>query len=776
MESGELAVVPIDGVILFGISLLLGIGSRQLLRGTRVPYTVFLLLIGFVLGSLEFGTNLKLGKIGDGIRLWAHIDPDLLLAVFLPPLLFESSFSMERCMAQMIILGGPGVVITTFFLGCVLKVVFPYNWDWKTSLLLGGLLSATDPVAVVALLKDLGASKKLTTIIEGESLMNDGVAIVIFQLFYKMLMGKRFTGAEVVKFLAQVSLGAVGIGVAFGVASVLWLGFIFDDTVIKISLTLVVSYIAYFTAQEGSGVSGVLTVMTLGMFYAAVVGTAFKGESRRSLHHFWEMIAYIANTIVFILSGIVIAEGVYSNHDVFDNHGYSWGYLSLLYLFVQLSRGVAVALLFPCLRCFGYGLDWKEAIVLMWSGLRGPVALALSLSVTRSSGSTFLPSDTGALFVFFTGGIVLLTVIVNGSTTQFILHLFDMDKLSAAKVRILNYPKIEMLKKAMDALGDLGDVEELGPTDPPTVKNYMANLNDLESEPLCPHSPSENNDNLVDPTNLKDIRIHFLNGIQAAYCEMLEEGRITQNTANILMGSVDKAINLVTHNEPLCDWKDLLDSVHLPNYYNFLQTSVIIPKKLVTHFIVERLESACYICVAFLRSHRIVRQQLHDFLGESGIASLVINESKAQGEEAKKILEQVRLSFPQVLRVVKARQVTSSVLNHFIEYVQNLDKAGLLEQKYLHDAVQMGGRLNDQNVVLCRFNFPEGPGAILKFLNAFSSRWKISLLHYHGEGGTGANVLVGIQVPKSEMDEFLTYIKDLGYDCVVVTDDVDLYI
>ncbi|OIW18087.1 hypothetical protein TanjilG_08557 [Lupinus angustifolius] len=358
---------PSDAVIFFGLSLAIGIACRHLLRGTRIPYTVALLVVGIGLGSLAFpsrleelerlslvsdlqkiplgsinsfklsycwkvlcfpvrileienilekyGTHHRLGKIGTGIRLWSKIDPDLLLAVFLPALLFESSFSMEihqikRCVAQMILLAGPGVAVSTVCLGFVLKFTFPYNWSWKTSLLLGGLLSATDPVAVVALLKELGASKKLSTIIEGESLMNDGTAIVVYTLFYRMVLGETFNWIAIIKFLAQVSLGAVGIGVAFGIASVLWLGFIFNDTVIEISLTLAVSYIAYFTAQEGAAVSGVLTVMSLGMFYSAFARTAFKGESQQSLHHFWEMIAYFANTLIFILSGVVIAESI----------------------------------------------------------------------------------------------------------------------------------------------------------------------------------------------------------------------------------------------------------------------------------------------------------------------------------------------------------------------------------------------------------------------------------------------------------------------------------
>ncbi|KAK7260542.1 hypothetical protein RIF29_26679 [Crotalaria pallida] len=685
---------PSDAVIFFGISLALGIACRHILRGTRVPYTVALLILGIALGALEYGTHHRLGKIGAGIRLWSEIDPDLLLAVFLPALLFESSFSMEvhqikRCIGQMVLLAGPGVAISTVCLGSVLKLTFPYNWSWKTSLLLGGLLSATDPVAVVALLKELGASKKLSTIIEGESLMNDGTAIVVYTLFYRMVLGETFNWVAIIKFLAQVSLGAVGIGVAFGIASVLWLGFIFNDTVIEISLTLAVSYIAYFTAQEGADVSGVLTVMSLGMFYSAFARTAFKGESQQSLHHFWEMVAYIANTLIFILSGVVIAESILGGGNHVFSDGKSWVNLLLLYAYVQVSRCVVVGALFPFLRYLGYGLDWKEAIILIWSGLRGAVALSLSLSVKSSSGrSAELTPETGTQFVFFTGGIVFLTLIVNGSTTQFILHLLGMGKLSAAKRRILDFTKYEMLNKALEAFGELGDDEELGPADWATVKRYISSLNNIEGERVHPHGASESDANL-DPMNLKDIRIRLLNGVQAAYWEMLDEGRISQTTANLLMLSVDEAIDLAS-NEPLCDWKGLKDNVHFPNYYKFLQSGMF-PPKLVTYFTVERLESACYICAAFLRAHRIARRQLHDFIGDSDIASAVINESLVEGEEARKFLEDVRVAYPQVLRVVKTRQATYSVLNNLLEYVQNLEKVGILEEKemlHLHDAVQ----------------------------------------------------------------------------------------
>ncbi|KAI3997205.1 hypothetical protein MKX01_009049 [Papaver californicum] len=663
-------------IVFFGLCMVLGISTRHLIHGTKVPYTVALLVIGIGLGSLEFGTNLHLGKLGVGIRLWASINADLLLAVFLPAILFEGSFLMEvhqikKCIGQMLILAGPGVLISTFCLGSALKLAFPYNWSWKTSLLLAGLLTATDPVAVVALLKGLGASKELTTIIDGESMMNDGVAVVVYQLFYRMVLGESFSFGDITKYLIQVSLGAVGVGLAFGVVSVFWLGFIFNDTVIEISLTLAVSYLAYFTAQDGAGVSGILAVMTLGMFYSAFTRTGFKGNNQQSLHHFWEMVSYIGNTLIFILSGVIISESVLHSGNNFMKHETSWGYLVLLYVLVQVSRALVVGTLYPFLHYFGYGLDWKEAIVLVWSGLRGVVALSMALSVKRASdNSAFLNRDTGALFLFFTSGIVFLTIIVNGSTTSFVLHFLGMNKPSTTKKCILEHTRHEMMNKALEAFGGLEDDEELGPIEWHTVKKYLSCLNNLEEDHVHPHSGSNNE-------------------IQAAYWGMLHDGRIAQNTATTLLGSVNEAIDLVSH-DSLCDWKVIKSHVHFPSHYRLLQMSIF-PRKLATYLTVDRLEFACYMCAAFLRAHRTARRRLHDFMGDSEIVSLVINESESEGAEARNFLEEVRATVPQVLHAVKIRQATYAVLKHLSEYVENLKKVGTLEDKemiHLHDSVQ----------------------------------------------------------------------------------------
>ncbi|XP_048554183.1 sodium/hydrogen exchanger 8-like isoform X1 [Triticum urartu] len=686
---------PDDAVLFFGVSLVLGIGCRHLLRGTRVPYTAALLVLGVSLGGLEYGTKHGLGKLGAGIRIWAAINPDLLLAVFLPALLFESSFSMEvhqikKCMAQMLLLAVPGVVISTFLLGTAVKLTLPYGWNWETSFLFGGLLSATDPVAVVALLKDLGASKKLSTIIEGESLMNDGTAIVVYQLFYRMVLGRTFDAGSILKFLSEVSFGAVALGLAFGIASVLWQSFIFNDTIIEISLTLAASYIAFFTAQDALEVSGVLAVMTLGMFYAGFAKACFKGDGQQILHHFWEIVAYIANTLIFILSGVIIADGVLQDNIHFERHGTPWGFLLLLYVYVQISRALVVIVLYPLLRHFGYGMDVKEAIVLVWSGLRGAVALSLSLSVKHASDAVqpYLKPEVGTMFVFLTGGIMFLTLTINGSTTQFLLHLLGLGKLTTTKLGVLKYTRYGMLKKAFEAFGDLRDDEELGTVDWITVKRYITCLSNLEDVRAHPHDVPDKDDH-THTMNLLDTRVRLLNGVQAAYWGMLEEGRITQSTTTILMRSVDEAKDLVS-SQPLCDWTVLRSNVQFSNYYSFLQMSRL-PQRLITYFTIERLELGCYTCAAFLHAHKTARRQLHDFLGESEIARIVIDESTVAGEEAKKFLEDLRVAFPQVLRALMTRQVTYAVLTQLSEYIQDLRKTGLLEAEemvHLDDALQ----------------------------------------------------------------------------------------
>nr|XP_016487886.1 PREDICTED: sodium/hydrogen exchanger 8-like [Nicotiana tabacum] len=679
---------PTDAVIFAGISMLIGVSCRTLLRRTSVPYTVVLLIIGTALGSLEFGSNYPLGKLGNGIRIWADIDADLLLAVFLPILIFEGAFSMEvhqikKCMAQMLLLAGPGVLISTVLIGAAVKLAFPYDWNWKTSLLLGAILSATDPVAVVALLKDLGASKKLSTIVEGESMMNDGAAIVVYQLFYRMVLGKSSGWVAVLEYLAEGSLGAVIIGLVFGMASLFWLRFVYNDTLIDFSLALTVSYIAYYTAQEQAEASGILTLVALGMVFAMSKDTHRAG-GKQSLHEFWEMIAYIANTLIFILSGVIIAQSIFSIGNFDDNAGRSWGYIFLLYIILQVSRAIVVFVFYPALRYFGYGLNWKEATVVIWSGLRGAVGLALSLSVKGASGDPkYLSAETGAMFVFLTGGSVLLTLIINGSTAQLLLSLFGMDALSKSEENMVNYAKHQLLRKAEEFSRICSGSNN--PFDWITVGGYATCIKDVCEDTVWP--PCTTNNRYLDIDDMKTMRVCFLKATREAYWSTFNEGGITESIISVLMESVDEAIDLAT--QGLHDWKYISTRLKFPGYCKFFTN--VCPPRLTRWFVLKKLQDSCHICSAFIHAHRIARQLLLDYTGDNGNAAIVIAESEAEELEARKFLESVKNSMPEILHQAESRQVTFSMLKCLDECLNDMEKEGILTEKvvlHIHDLLQ----------------------------------------------------------------------------------------
>jgi NhaP-type Na+/H+ or K+/H+ antiporter len=170
--------------IFFG--LLLGVVLREVNKKTRFPYTPMVVIAGMLLGYYRD----SLGVIGDSTTILSGINPHMLLFIFIPVLIFESGFNCDwyifkRAIVNILILACPGVLIG----GVILGYGEEPEITWPAAMMMGSILSATDPVAVVALLKELGASVRLGTLIEGESLLNDGTAMVFYQLFLGITKG-----------------------------------------------------------------------------------------------------------------------------------------------------------------------------------------------------------------------------------------------------------------------------------------------------------------------------------------------------------------------------------------------------------------------------------------------------------------------------------------------------------------------------------------------------------------------------------------------------------
>jgi Na+/H+ antiporter len=417
-------------ILLFVIcALLLGALLKAVLRNSKIPYTVVLLLAGVAAGGINqlelFGVD---SLISETFSKVGHIDPHLILFLFLPTLIFESAYSMEphlffRIAPQVTLLAVIGLIISMVL--SALAVSWLMSWGMGVALLFGAMICATDPVAVVALLKEKSSRKRLETLIEGESLLNDGTAIVFFSLFYGFALGSMTEVrplAVVGEFIWVVSAGML-IGAAIGWL-ILWIvGKLINQPLIEITLSVAAAYLTFMIA-ESFHVSGVVALVALALMFSTLGRTRISPEISHFLHHFWEMMSYMANTLIFLIVGIMIMT-----HALLDSPQL-WIVLLLLYIMLTLIRGISVWTLMPLLERIGVGITRQKATVLVWGGLRGAVSLALALSLAQDSS---VPEQLREQILFLTAGIVFLTIVINGSTMEWLLHRLELDKLPPAK-------------------------------------------------------------------------------------------------------------------------------------------------------------------------------------------------------------------------------------------------------------------------------------------------------------------------------------------------------
>jgi NhaP-type Na+/H+ or K+/H+ antiporter len=262
-----------------------------------------------------------MGRIGVAIKNWSDMDPHLLLLLFLPALIFESAFNSDWHIfkvefGQVLIMAGPMLLGSTYLSALMMRYILGYTdegveddkkFSWTASLLYGSIISATDPVAVVCLLKELGASKRLATMIEGESLFNDGTAMVVFLVLLDIIEGKELTIMDIVLKFARLSFGGPVLGILGGMIVSAILRRIHNNAVLECNTTVFAAYLVFFVAESTDlHVSGILAIVALGLYMTGTGKTRISAESEHSIHHVWGYIGFVAETMIFILSGLIM--------------------------------------------------------------------------------------------------------------------------------------------------------------------------------------------------------------------------------------------------------------------------------------------------------------------------------------------------------------------------------------------------------------------------------------------------------------------------------------
>ena len=334
-------------------------------------------------------------------------------------------------------MAGPIVLASTFLAGLAMRYILGYTdapgtpenrkFSLEACIMFGAIIAATDPVAVVALLKELGASKKLATMIEGESLFNDGTAMVLFLIMLEIVEGKDLTFGEMIGKFARLSLVGPIIGWLFGIVVEMILHRVHNNFVLETNLTIVAVYMCWYCSENTDlHVSGILAIVALGIYMGLYGKTAISVESEHALHHVWGYVGFVAETLIFMLAGIII--GI-TNKKLWEDHTYDFGHhygmVVCNYLLAHVIRFSMLLLFWPLLNRLGYGMSFKQVLLSSYAGLRGAVGLALALIVNASTSSNVsqFVKDT---IVFHVGGIALLTLMINAPTTGMLVKFLKL--------------------------------------------------------------------------------------------------------------------------------------------------------------------------------------------------------------------------------------------------------------------------------------------------------------------------------------------------------------
>lgn len=526
---GEHVALIVGGTVSL---LLIAATVRAMIRGRHMPLSVVLFVIGILLAALgeRFGAGAVLGRI--------RLSPGLVLYVFLPSLVFESAIKLDvrelrRNLVPILTLAVPGLLISTFGIALVLTAATPFRL--RTALLLGAILSATDPVAVISIFERLGAPRRLHVLVEGESLFNDATALVVSRILAGLLAGGALTGRLALEGLGEfawVFTGGVLTGATLGFTTGYVLRAVRSDSFVSITLTLVLAYLSFIVAELVLGVSGVMATVTAGLTFSGWGWMRVSHDVRSYLEYFWEYIAFVANALIFLLVGLLVDPVALWN---------AWPLLVWVIVGMLASRLVVsyglVSVLGLSLRRFVFDLRYQT--VLFWGGLRGAVAVAIVLSLPQFGGNT--------IFLNLVIGAVLFTLVVEGLSIEPLVHMLGLDRPAPHDLFIRLDTRLRARRRALEELPDLAHGGRLSSSILQRVEDeYTSSLRSVEEEltgVLAAADSAQEHERMLYLRSLGDER--------GRHVELFDAGHIGELALRNLDLEVSLQIDAVRHAEDL---------------------------------------------------------------------------------------------------------------------------------------------------------------------------------------------------------------------------------
>lgn len=656
----------LHGAIWLFLLLTLATFIQPLSKKLKLPYAVLLLGVGFLLNQAnQFFLN-------DVVPF--DFSSDMVFFVFLPTLIFEAAYHINLrhfrgLFKEIAGLAIFGLIVSILITG--LGLHYTIGIPLGASLLFGALISATDPVAVLSVFKELKAPKKLTTIVDGESLLNDATALVVFQF---LLLN--WDNIQVSELPWQTIL--LFKNILFGLSVGAILGYFFSEAIgkasskgVQMTLSLILAHVTFIIAESFLNVSGILATMAAGMVMASLSKTRMTEETRKSFSDIWTFLEFISNSLIFILLGFKLAQMPLLIH---------WKIILIsVAITILIARPISVFASFALTNQFRKPVDktpFSYQLLTVWGGIRGVLAAALLF---------LIPADFPYVTEFYamTTGIVLATFFLKATTIPFWMHKFKFVRLSKREKLQRMDAELLIKKNVQEYLTDIykkryvrKDVYEK------LLKKYEKSETEIEEKVIKIHQNIINKDDRESEVILS----HYALGIEIkAYNRLFELQEISGRRFHVLMSSINRQMdrlekNILPHEQvSITKYAPSIPSEQkfkwFKDFYQRYRNKMILER--YQHYRSRNIAS-WQVLIDFKKL-----KERHIFFHESPIVEKIILRYEIWNQNAQRRLQSLEKRFPKVIQPFLITLTENVCLKKEHDIESDLFEKGLISEKVL---------------------------------------------------------------------------------------------
>lgn len=698
------------------ISLIIGAILREVKKITGIPYTPMLLLVGVLIG----GYHKSLGDFGKATSLFLNIDPHGILLIFIPTLIFESAFNIEpfifkKEMIQIAILAVIGVIIGISIIGFGFNVILGYGaeFSWSACLTFSAIICATDPVAVVALLKELGTSARFNMLLEGESLFNDGTAMVFYLMFSSIFKGQSKSILLILLDFVRLTGGGIVLGLVMCFLIILWLRTIVRDDILTVNLTFIACYLTFFIGEIYLSVSGIIAIVVLGIAMSTYGKVNMNPESEHAIHSVWGYIQYILETIIFLLTGVFIGQDLLGNELMSITKS---DVIKMLFFFLIMiaARFAMLKLIKPLMNKVGWEINNKDVLVLTYGGLRGAIALCLALLASLDES---FPSRFRDIVLFYVTSMILLTVLFNGLTIKYVMKKINFQPKNpihkktkeTLKKRLImeTYKKRQQLSSdkflrmahwegIVENSGIKNDVEELKRKKEKRMREEEIEM-DIRSQQL-----------IGKKENLVETRARFYELLKTEIWEQFEKSMCSAMNVRKLQEIID--ICLEETDKPIWIWEYLsssfLSSAQIRKLIHYKDTLFIgwFSRKIIISHLMYDYE----ILFNIIQALKNINETKRNIPINIDFINIVFGEIEINLRNCEDYLFNFIELFPDLAKAIQLKQASKILINSQRKLIDEYYNKGTInETEYLNFRSLFDTRIRNLEVKNSNWNIPD---------------------------------------------------------------------